>query len=308
MNKTKKKIIYFFLGFSLTSILVVFAFSKTNTNDPNSINPKNTIQVSEVYIPEKVTIFDEEVPLEYFDVIESLERELIINVYFQSQTIQFIKYAHRFFPIIDSILLKENIPLDFKYVALAESGLRVNISPKGAAGFWQILESTAKENKLEVNEQVDQRYDLIKSTEAACRYFKQAYKKFGNWTLAAASYNIGINGLLKQTNFQNIDNYYNLYTNSETSRYIFRIIALKLIMENPENYGYNELEKYPSIPYSTIVVDSSISNLAKFADSLGSNYKLLKMMNPWLRDKYLPNDSKKKYSIILISNSNRKIN
>lgn len=259
----------------------------------------------QIYIPDSVYLFGERVPLEFYDVYESLERELLVNTFYQSQTTQILKYKHRYFPLIDSVLKANGIPEDFRYLAVAESNLRVNISPKGAAGFWQIIESTAKQYGLKVNSEVDQRYDLEKATEVACKYFKNAYCRFGNWTLAAASYNLGINGLAQQTDFQNITSFYELYTNSETARYVFRILAFKLILENPEQYGYIDIKPYKSVKQKIVTVDTSISNLAKFAKSQGSNYKMLKTLNPWLRDKKLTNKDSCQYKIILVEDKER---
>lgn len=305
MNTHFKKVGYILLGISISAILILVSFSETPQPNENTSKPETTFVAVDLYVPESISVFGEPVPLQYYDVVESLERELLINVYFQSQTVQFLKYVHRYFPIIDSILKANDLHTDFKYLALAESGLRVNISPKGAAGFWQFLETTAKEYKMTVNEQVDQRYDLIKSTEAACKYLKNAYARFNSWTMVAASYNLGMGGLKNQSEFQKISSFYDLYTNSETARYVFRIIALKLIIENPEKYGYHEIKPYPSIPYSIVTVDSTIANLQEFAVSQGSNYKLLKTMNPWLRDKHLPNPQRIPYNIIIIKNSDR---
>lgn len=300
-----KKIGYILLGISISAILILFAFSDTPQQKTNDTPTETTFVAKDIYIPDSISIFGEPVPLEYYDVAESLERELLINVYFQSQTVQFFKYVHRYFPIIDSILQANNLHTDFKYLALAESGLRVNISPKGAAGFWQFLETTAKEYNMTVNEQVDQRYDLITSTEAACKYLKNAFPKFNSWTMVAASYNLGMGGLKKQADFQNVSSFYDLYTNSETARYVFRIVALKLILENPEKYGYHQVEPYPSIPYSIVTVDTTIGNLQQFAIRQNTNYKLLKTMNPWLRDKFLPNPQRIPYKIIIVKNNDR---
>ncbi len=305
MKSNIQKISYILLGVCISGILILFSFSDTPQIKKTDTQKETTFVAVDLYIPDKISIFGESVPLEYYDVVESLERELLVNVYYQSQTVQYLKYVHRYFPIIDSVLQANNLHTDFKYLALAESGLRVNISPKGAAGFWQFIETTAKEYNLTVNEQIDQRYDLIKSTEAACKYLKTGYNKFNSWTMVAASYNLGMGGLNKQAEFQKVTSYYDLYTNSETARYVFRIIALKLIIENPEKYGYHEIKPYPSIPYKTVTVDSTIQNLQEFAISQGSNYKLLKTMNPWLRDKYLLNPQRIPYKIIIIKNSDR---
>lgn len=302
----RKKILFISLAVSSIAFVLLAAF--TSTRSAQSAQNTDSLAIpANMYIPKEISIFGEKVPLDYFDVTESLERELLVNAFWQSQTLQFLKYCHRYFPTIDSVLTANNIPVDFKYLALAESGLRIVISPKGAAGFWQILESTGKQYGLTVNEQIDQRYDLIKSTEAACKYLQNARKTFNSWTMVAASYNIGVSELKSQVNFQKIENYYDLYTNSETARYVFRIIALKLIMENPELYGYHNVRPFPTIPTKVVTVDTAIGNLAEFARSQGSNYKMLKTLNPWLRDKSLPNPNKTEYRITLINNKDRKL-
>ena len=194
---------------------------------------------------------------------------------------------------------KNGIPDDFKYLAVIESGLVNVVSPAGARGVWQFMPETAKERGMEVNENVDQRYDLVKSTEAACRYFLSAKAKFGSWTLAAASYNGGMSGVNKQIDIQKVSNYYDLLLTEETSRYVFRILALKEIMKNPVKYDFNILpaDMYENLPTRTIEIDSSITDLATFAKGQGINYKILKIHNPWLRETKLINDTGKKYQI-----------
>lgn len=298
---------YIYITVALISTIFIIA-ATTTTNKSEDQQPKDStfIVARQIYIPDSVYLFGERVPLELFDVRESLERELLVNIYYQSQTTQILQYKHRYFPTIDSVLKVNNIPEDFRYLAVAESGLRVNISPKGAAGFWQIIESTAKLYGLQVTSEIDERYNLEKSTEVACKYFQNAYKKFGNWTMAAASYNLGINGLAKQAKYQQITAFYDLYTNSETARYVFRIMAFKLILENPDLYGYENIKPYDTIKQKIVLVDSTISDLQAFAKSQGSNYKMLKTLNPWLRDKFLPNKDSIQYKIILIEDSERK--
>jgi len=298
---------YFIIIIGVISAFIIVTAATAIDEKRTTTPPDSSFVVSQqIYIPKTATLFGERVPLEYFDVAESLERELLVNIYYQSQTTQILQYAHRYFPIIDSILKANGVPSDFKYLAVAESGLRVNISPKGAAGFWQIVESTGKQYGLTITDEIDERYDMIKATEAACKYF-HAYKKFGNWTMAAASYNLGVNGTAKQAGFQGTESFYDLYTNSETSRYIFRILAFKLIIESPERYGYKNIKPYPTIKQKIVTVDTCISNLAEFARSQGSNYKMLKTLNPWLRDKFLPNKDSVEYKIILIEDCERKI-
>ena len=250
-------------------------------------------------LPKTIEFAGEKVPMNLIDVREKLDRELHVNTYWQSNTLLFIKRLNRWFPIIEKILLEENVPNDFKYLALIESGLTQVVSPAGAAGFWQIMKKTAPEFGLEVTSEVDERYHIEKSTHAACLYLKEAKEKFGSWTLAAASYNIGQSGLQRQLNKQEVNSYYDLLLNSETSRYLFRILAAKHILSNANQFGFNFRPKdlYPAITYKTIVTDSSISSFTEFAAQNGINYKVLKYLNPWLRSKELTNSKRKKYEI-----------
>ena len=247
--------------------------------------------------PANMNFCGEKVDLKSEDIWERMDKELLKNIYWQSNTMLYLKRANKFFPIIEPILKANNIPDDFKYLAVIESGLEDVISPSGAAGFWQILKGTAKEYGLEVNPAIDERYNLEKSTLIACRYLQKAYGKFGSWTLAAASYNKGQNGVKRLIEKQGTNNYYNLYLNSETSRYVFRIIAVKEILENPKKYGfiYREKDLYVMPKYKTIEIDATISDLANFATANGTNYKLLKQLNPWLRNTSLPDKSRRKY-------------
>jgi hypothetical protein len=252
-----------------------------------------------VIVPRDLKFADEKVPVSDFTVTESMERELILNTYFQSQTIMMHKRANRWLPFISSILKKNGVPDDFKYIALIESNLTNSISPKGAAGFWQFIESSGKQYGLEMSDEIDERYNLEKSTEAACKYFKDSYKIFGSWTLAAASYNLGMDGLKNQLEKQKANSYYDLALNEETARYIFRILSVKEIIVNPQKYGYMLRKKdlYPPIPTQKIQIDSSISDLADFASKNNVSYKILKYFNPWLKKNYLSNKNKKTYFI-----------
>ena len=200
---------------------------------------------------------------------------------------------------MEPILKKNGVPDDFKYLCLIESGLMNVVSPAGATGFWQILKTTGQEYGLEINSNVDERYDVAKSTEAACKYLKEAHDKYGNWTLAAASYNMGINGVERQLERQKVNNYYDLLLNAETSRYVFRIIAAKEILEHPTKYGFHFRLKDLYLPPETytVKVDTAISDLALFAEQHGVNYKILKIFNPWLRETHLNNKSRKLYTI-----------
>lgn len=243
----------------------------------------------ESYYPTEIDFAGEKAPLNISDVHERFDRELLINANLDATTKIIIKRANRAFPVIEPILKKNGIPDDFKYLAVIESGLVNVVSPAGARGVWQFMPDTAKERGLEVNDLVDERYHLEKSTEAACAYLKAAYNKFGSWTLAAASYNGGVSGVNKQITFQGATNYYDLLLTDETARYVFRILALKEIMQHPEqyNFGMPQSELYQALPVKTVQVTSSIPDLAVFAKEQGINYKILKIHNPWLRDRKL---------------------
>lgn len=249
------------------------------------------------FFPTEIDFAGEKTPLHIADVKERLDRELLVNANLDASTLLIIKRANRSFPIIEPILKKNGIPDDFKYLAVAESALMNVTSSAGAKGFWQFMPDTAKERGMEVNDIVDERYHLEKSTEAACKYLLDAYKKFGSWTLAAASYNGGFGGVNKQITIQGVTNYYDLLLTDETARYVFRILALKQIMKNPGEYGFNvaPAELYQNIPTRKLEIDSSITDLAAFAKAQGVNYKILKIHNPWLRDRKLTNPNKKKY-------------
>jgi hypothetical protein len=241
----------------------------------------------------------EQVPTYMADVQERLDKEMITNMNYHTNTTLVIKRANKVFPVLEPILAKYGIPDDFKYLAVIESSLVNAVSPAGARGVWQFMPLTAKEKGMEISDQVDERYHLEKATEAACKYFIAAKEKFGSWTLAAASYNGGIGGIKNKMEEQQVDNYYDLLLTEETSRYVFRILALKEIMKNADNYGFSIPKEALYYPIATkkIVVDSTITNLAQFAKSQGVNYKILKLHNPWLRDKMLLNTTGKKYEI-----------
>jgi len=247
--------------------------------------------------PEGLNFAGEEIPIQSPEIWERIDKELLKNTYWQSNTMLFFKRANKYFPIIEPILKKNNIPDDFKYLAVIESGLDNVVSSAGAAGFWQILKGTAREHGLEVNSAIDERYNLEKSTEVACAYLQDAYDKFGNWTMAAASYNMGKRGVRRCMSKQGTNNYYNLHLNSETARYVFRIIAVKEIMENPKKYGFifRDKDLYVMPEYKALEVDSTIANLSNFAEIQAINYKLLKQFNPWLRTSSLPDKSRRKY-------------
>ncbi|MDI5887196.1 lytic transglycosylase domain-containing protein [Flavobacterium yafengii] len=280
-------------------LTVIFASSVFIFAAKNPTEGKEVTKEIAGDFPVKLDFAGEETPLKISDVKERLDRELLVNVNLHASTILAIKRANRAFPVIEPILKKNGIPDDFKYLAVIESGLVNVVSPAGARGIWQFMQDTAKERGMEVNENVDQRYDLEKSTQAACSYFLSAKGKFGSWTLAAASYNGGMTGVNKQIDIQKVTNYYDLLLTEETSRYVFRILALKEIMENPVKYGFTIAPEdlYATLPTKKIEIDSTITDLADFAKGQGINYKILKIHNPWLRETKLINDTGKKYQI-----------
>lgn len=252
-------------------------------------------------LPDELEFASEPVPLHLMDVREKLDRELLINTYWQSQSLLFHKRANRYFPVIEPILAKHGVPDDFKYLCLVESGFTNVVSPAGATGFWQFMKNTGLQYGLEIEGEIDERYHLEKSTVAACKYLKEAYRKYGSWSMAAASYNLGINGLEKQVARQKVDNYFDLLLVEETARYLFRVLAVKEIMTKPAEYGFHFREKdlYPPYRTYTVKVDTPITDLATFALDNEINYKILKTLNPWLRDNFLLNKTGKTYEIKL---------
>ena len=250
-------------------------------------------------VPDELTFAGESVPLYQSDVKERLDRELHINTYWHNNTIFLIKRANRWFPVIEEILREKGIPEDFKYLAAIESNLLNDVSPKNAVGFWQIRRSTGRELGLEITREVDERYNPVESTKAACKYLKKAYDKFGSWTMVAGSYNRGISGIQRAINNQKVYSYYDLMLNNETSRYVFRILAIKEIIENRADYYFDIKEEHLYEPYEIkqIEITQTIPDLVEFSKTQGINYKLLKQYNPWLRQDKLTVRSGKKYSI-----------
>ncbi len=268
--------------------------------NPPTENFVKSYAIHALPIPKQMTFANEEVPLNKTYVRESFDREVLVNTYWQSQTLLLIKRANRYFPVIEPILKEQGIPQDFKYLALIESGLMPRIvSPAGAAGIWQFMPNTAKDYGLEVNKEVDERYHLEKSTVAACRYLKKAYEKYGSWALAAAAYNAGPAGIERQLGKQKSTSYYELLLGEETGRYVFRILAIKQIIEDPQSYGFyfTADDLYYPIQYNEIEINGSIANIADFASENGITYRELKDMNPWLRETFLTNATGKKYTL-----------
>lgn len=309
MKNNKSNLYFFFLGILVSIgvlIIVVTLFLTDNTTIANGSPDENFPQGYKIVSPELPTYLEfagEKIPTENFEVYERMEREFLSNTYWHSATILAIKRANRWFPVIEPILKKNNIPDDFKYLSVAESNLENVVSPAGATGFWQFMEEAGEKYGLEINSQIDERYHVEKSTEAACKYLKDSYDMFGSWITSAASYNMGQDGIKNQQERQKAKNYFNLVLNSETSRFVARIVSLKYILQNPEKYGFDikEEEKYKPIEFTEVILDSSAEDLADYASSLGINYFILKMYNPWLRDNYLTNKTRTAYTIKLPS-------
>ena len=292
----KKYVISFGCVIAVLSIIKLFNYSFSEDISDADYQDYFTETYS-IRIPKNLTFAGEKVPTYDLSVREAMERELIISTYWQSQSLLLHKRANHWFPVIEPILKKNNIPEDFKYVALIESQLTNVVSRLGATGFWQLVEPTAKTYGLEITNEVDERYDVAKSTQAACNYFKEAYKQFNNWTLVAASYNLGMSGIQAQLDKQKASNYYDLELTEETARFVYRILAMKEIISRPKVYGYLILKKdmYPIIPTKKITIDTTIHNLSDFAISQKSNYKTVQLFNPWLRANTLTDTTKKKY-------------
>jgi membrane-bound lytic murein transglycosylase D len=251
-------------------------------------------QIAPPGIPSNLDFAGEKVPLDKFEIKERLDREILVNTFWQSSTMLIIKRTGKIFPVIEPILKTYGIPEDFKYLAVAESGLINATSSAGAKGVWQFMASSGEAYGLEINNNVDERYNLEASTRAACVYLKEAYTKFGSWTLAAAAYNRGMAGIRNDLTKQQVDTYYDLHLNSETARYVMRILAFKTILENPENYGFFLEDKDFYAPEKTvdIEIDSTITNISDYAQQIGTNYHVLKTLNPWIKGNELEVEEK----------------
>ena len=292
-------------------VITTLIFAVQNTTDNQQLDAQdvaeneevqgvsNAYRISSIDIPEDLNFADEQVPQQDPEIMERVDREFLVNTYWQSNALLLMKRANKYFPIIEPILAKNGIPDDFKYLAVAESGLQNVVSPAGATGFWQIMKATGREYGLEINSNVDERYHLEKSTEVACRYLNRWKKKYGSWTLTAAAYNAGPGAINKYMGIQKVDDYYDLLLGDETGRYVFRIMAIKEILSNPDKYGF-DIEKgdmYQAAPTFSVEINEPITSFADFSNQYEINYKILKRHNPWLREPHLNNASRKKYTI-----------
>lgn len=285
----------------LLSLCALFIYALQDAPTDENFEKKliNDYNVYALQIPQDLNFAGEPMPIQNPDILERMDRELLVNTYWQSNGLLMFKRAKKYFPVIEPILAKHGVPDDFKYLAVIESGLTNAVSPAGARGVWQIMPATGRENGLEVNDNVDERYHLEKATEVACKYLLKSKEDLGSWTLAAAAYNAGNTGVSRRLREQNVEDYYDLLLGEETGRYIFRIVALKEILSNPTKYGFNFREKdlYSQVPTYQVEVDTAVTDFTKFAEQFGINYKLLKIHNPWLREPHLNNRSRKQYFI-----------
>ncbi|WP_345008079.1 lytic transglycosylase domain-containing protein [Snuella lapsa] len=288
-----------FVGLLSLSALFIYALQDAPTDENFEKKLINDYNVYALQVPDNLDFAGEQMPLKNPDILERMDRELLVNTYWQSNGLLMFKRARKYFPIMEPILAKYGVPDDFKYLAVIESGLTNAVSPAGARGVWQIMKSTGRENGLEINTNVDERYNLEKATEVACKYLLKSKEQLGSWTLAAAAYNAGNAGVSRRLKEQNVTNYYDLLLGEETGRYLFRIVALKEILTNPTKYGFNFREKdlYNNVPTYKVEVDTAVTNFSKFAENFGINYKILKLHNPWLRERHLNNKSRKLYFI-----------
>lgn len=291
----------FGIGIGLIVIcgLSIYAVQDAPTDENQYGKFVKDYRVYPIQMPENLNFAGEPVPIESPDIYERMDRELLVNTYWQSNSLLLMKRANKYFPIIEPILAEMGVPDDLKFIAVIESGLTQAVSPAGARGFWQFMESTGREYGLEINDNIDERYHIEKATRAAVEYLKNSEERFGSWTLAAAAYNAGNYGVARQQERQEVNDYYDLLLGNETERYVFRILALKEIMEHPKKYGFHFREKdlYQPVPTYTVKVDTSVSNFARFAKEFGINYKILKIYNPWLREASLENTEGFEYEI-----------
>ena len=299
-----KALHYYTLAMAAFLTIAIFASYSGNLGEEQTKSSEENGNIPQIIkavdLSKPFDFAGEQLPLDNFDVAERLDRELLVNTYWHSNTVLNIKNAYKYFPVIERILKENGIPENFKYLAVAESSLRNEVSPAGARGIWQFMNGTAEQYGLETNREVDERYHLEKSTQAACELLKDYYRRMNSWTLTAAAYNAGLSRITREMEEQRAETYYDLNLGSETSRYVFRLVAIKEILSHPQDFGFyldNE-ERYPPLEnYRAVKVDSTIESLGDFAREQGTTYRMLKVYNPWLLDSKLPNRSGKTYEI-----------
>lgn len=296
-----KSITYYTCALGIFFTFVLFSSYTEQEENSRIISTEQGDQLPQIIRPVDLNKpFDfagEPIPMDNFDARERLDRELIANSYRHSSTILNIKRSARYFPVIEPILAQHGIPDDFKYLAVAESDLSNATSPAGAKGVWQFMRGTAKDYGLQVANEVDERYHLEKATEAACKHIRKLHNLFGSWSLAAAAYNVGQTKLRSEMKKQRGNSLFDLNLNQETSRYLFRVVALKEIISNPQNFGFDISDSlYHSLDdYGVVEVNTSVANWGDFAQQYGTNYRMLKIYNPWLTASSLQNQSGRVY-------------
>jgi len=297
MNKSLR--ILSILSIIFITVLFINGINKDEVALEPLVNTHKSYKIKALKLPENLNLAGEIVPIEIPDVRERMERELLVNTYWQSNGLLLLKRANKYFPILEPLLKKYGLPDDFKFLALAESAFTDETSTAGAAGMWHFMKQTGKEYGLEINDNVDERFDIEKSTKVAAEYLKDAHERFNSWTLAAAAYNAGNYGVSRRIEAQGVNNYYDAKLPNETERYVFRILALKEIINNPKKYGFvfEKEDLYTHKKTTTIKVDTAITNIPSFAKKFGMNYKEFKIYNPWLREYHLNNKSRKVYEI-----------
>jgi peptidoglycan lytic transglycosylase D len=306
MEPKTKAIVYFLAGLMVGTVLITgIALKKIDASAPAiEVSQDGRVQYRwyAPMLPSGIDFSGEVAPLDRWDVREKLDRELLVNSYLHGSVLYILKLSGRYFPVIEERLRANGVPDDFKYLCIAESSLQQNaLSSVGAASFWQFMKDTGPRYGLEINDEVDERFNVVKATDAACHYFKDAYAKFGSWTAAAASYNCGQGGYSSQVDFQGSSNYYDLIFPDETNRYVYRILALKFLLSHARSYGFiiDASDQYPPLKSRIVVVDKSIDNLADFARENHTSYKMLKIYNPWLRAHKLTVKGGKSYQVEL---------
>lgn len=299
IQKLKKGLIPLLL---IVAVLVIPLFTGSTTQ----IDSRNNNRVSQGITPPSAPAVSEfageKITLDRMDLRERMDRELLAFSYMHTSSVLMIKRANRYFPLIEKILKENNIPDDLKYLMAIESSMDTEArSHAGAAGFWQFMQGTARDFNLEVNNNIDERYHIEKSTVAACKYLRGAYNKYGNWLTAAASYNAGQGRISNELSRQGVDHAADLWLVQETSRYMFRLLAAKQMFQNPKQFGFflTEEQLYHPIEYKTIEINQPISNLISFAKEQGITYAQLKEANPWLRGRSLENRSRRTYQVLI---------
>lgn len=309
----KRKIFMLLSGIVVVAITILLCSTKTTdaenseasaiyaSNDTRTSAKHSALQITSPLMPKTISLAGEEAPLDIYYVREGLDRELIVNTYGQSSMLLYFKRAYRYFPVIEPILKKNGIPEDFKYLAVIESGLTNATSSAKAQGIWQFMKTTGQNYGLEINDEIDMRNNVEAATEAACHYLKKLHDKFGSWTAAAAAYNCGEGSLSRNFEKQSVTSYYDSRLNAETSRYIYRLLAVKQIMTHPKDYGYylRPCDLYPTLPYRNVQLKGQNVDLYQFARSNGTTYKMLREMNPWIITDKLTNKSGKTYTVKL---------